>query len=213
MGRKISNRTGQRFGKLVVMSFAGKVVIGQRIRYMWRCDCDCGAKNVIIRHDSLIKHGVKSCGCALAEERQSRSRNITIDGVTMKACQWAKRYGIRTGHIYDRIRNGMTAKQAVETPVGRSGVRLTSPLHKTVTSKPMSGHSMREIDNAAEVLGRLHCSFGKASRIATNLYGQSPEDISRNQIETLVDSLEEIRKGVDVALETLKKAVCTSSGG
>lgn len=48
------NLTGHRFGKLVVLDYAGK--------YKWNCICDCGNK-VVRTGVALRSTGIKSCGC------------------------------------------------------------------------------------------------------------------------------------------------------
>ena len=50
--------TGQRFGRLTVVGYAGK----QRA-HKWRCRCDCG-KETLVRQDFLTKGRTQSCGCA-----------------------------------------------------------------------------------------------------------------------------------------------------
>lgn len=57
--------TGERFGRLVVLSFDGYREAPRsdgRRRSYWRCRCDCG-EVVAIRRDLLTGGGRKSCGC------------------------------------------------------------------------------------------------------------------------------------------------------
>lgn len=49
---------GKRFGKLVVLSLAGK---GADNRYRYLCQCDCG-NQTIVRNQSLLCKNTKSCG-------------------------------------------------------------------------------------------------------------------------------------------------------
>ena len=57
---KIKDLLGQRFGKLVVIKYAGKE---KRGRSLWLCQCDCGNQKVIpARH--LLHNDAKSCGCS-----------------------------------------------------------------------------------------------------------------------------------------------------
>lgn len=53
--------TGQRFGKLIALSFEG---VKNRRRALWLCQCDCG-KQKIITGECLkrTKDPTKSCGC------------------------------------------------------------------------------------------------------------------------------------------------------
>lgn len=51
--------TGQHFGKLIVLSFAG---INHRQNTLWLCQCDCGNRITTIGTALRAKH-IKSCGC------------------------------------------------------------------------------------------------------------------------------------------------------
>ncbi len=65
MGRKVLDITGERYGRLVALSFShtkgGKT--------LWLCLCDCGITHTVSL-SSLRKGSCKSCGCL-------RLRNIT----------------------------------------------------------------------------------------------------------------------------------------
>jgi hypothetical protein len=51
--------TGQRFGRLIVLSLAGQAKDG---RFRWLCQCDCGARTVV-RGPKLRSKRTRSCGC------------------------------------------------------------------------------------------------------------------------------------------------------
>lgn len=55
--------TGQRFGRLTVMSDAGRNKSGA---VMWRCACDCGGE-AVVRCADLRAGKQKSCGCLRAD--------------------------------------------------------------------------------------------------------------------------------------------------
>lgn len=55
----IKDLTGQRFGKLVVVSLEGRNKYG---RAMWLCKCDCG-NTTVASSNNLLRGCVKSCGC------------------------------------------------------------------------------------------------------------------------------------------------------
>lgn len=56
------NHTGQRFGRLVVLSYAGRATGGTR----WNCVCDCGTAT--ISAGGKLRGGqTKSCGCLCHE--------------------------------------------------------------------------------------------------------------------------------------------------
>ncbi len=58
------DRTGQRFGRLVVCRRAemGK----KRLSALWWCDCDCGSLTVVFSHSLSSGHS-RSCGCLRRE--------------------------------------------------------------------------------------------------------------------------------------------------
>lgn len=75
-GRPIKDLTGERFGKLLVLSryyfidqenycrrTPGKCGKG---RPLWNCQCDCGVK-CVKSSDSLLSKKTKSCGCLRSE--------------------------------------------------------------------------------------------------------------------------------------------------
>lgn len=57
--------TGQRFGRLVVISEAGRSNDGQTL---WHCLCDCG-KETTVQGRHLREGNTRSCGCLMQESR------------------------------------------------------------------------------------------------------------------------------------------------
>lgn len=65
MGKRI-DLTGQRFGHLVVLGYAGYA----HEKTQWECLCDCGKKTIV--YGQCLRNGeTKSCGCARNEWRKS----------------------------------------------------------------------------------------------------------------------------------------------
>jgi len=64
MGRPLIDITGERFGRLTVLRFAGYYSAPNcwNRTGLWECQCDCG-KEVIVRGTSLRMGRTKSCGC------------------------------------------------------------------------------------------------------------------------------------------------------
>ena len=58
-GNRFRDLTGQVFGKLTVLKFAGKNSKG---RHMWNCKCECG-KETTVQGLSLKSGHTKGCGC------------------------------------------------------------------------------------------------------------------------------------------------------
>ena len=78
--------TGRRFGRLVVIAFAGRKADGmpemthhdqreiKRLRPVWRCRCDCGDERVI-RQECLLQGHTTSCGCYQKEKMRILQRS------------------------------------------------------------------------------------------------------------------------------------------
>lgn len=63
---KIIDITGERYGRLTVLSFTGTK--DKNGRYLWKCKCDCG-NEIIVNRNVLRNKGVQSCGCLREESR------------------------------------------------------------------------------------------------------------------------------------------------
>lgn len=63
MSRKIKNRIGIRYGRLIVIKFANRTWNG---KILWLCKCNCG-KEIIVWGNNLQSGNVKSCGCLKRE--------------------------------------------------------------------------------------------------------------------------------------------------
>ena len=90
--RKKIDLTGQRFGRLLVISEYGRTKDGS---VAWLCKCNCGAE-VVVRGYSLRSGHSQSCGCLSREQTVSRS---TTHGCYHKP--WYKVYSAmmqRCGH-------------------------------------------------------------------------------------------------------------------
>jgi hypothetical protein len=57
------DETGNRYGRLTVISFAG---VSHDRKAMWECQCDCG-KKTIVRGKDLRNGRTTSCGCLVIE--------------------------------------------------------------------------------------------------------------------------------------------------
>lgn len=63
-GNRLKDITGQRFGRLLVVSRAGSTVRGKHA--VWLCRCDCGGQREVT--SSNLRRGlVTSCGCRRVE--------------------------------------------------------------------------------------------------------------------------------------------------
>lgn len=70
------DRTGERFGRLVITRF---IRVDKNWNYIWECKCDCG--NIInVRYNNLLNGSTKSCGCLKRERTIERSTKHGLSG-------------------------------------------------------------------------------------------------------------------------------------
>jgi len=70
----IKDLTGMRFGRLMVLHFAGTNKYNQAL---WLCKCDCTGKEKIIPSRNLNDGGTKSCGCFRKEKCKTHPNSKT----------------------------------------------------------------------------------------------------------------------------------------
>ena len=56
---KFKDRTGERYGRLLVLEHYGK---DRRGKHLWKCVCDCGNEKIVVG-DNLSSGKSNSCGC------------------------------------------------------------------------------------------------------------------------------------------------------
>ena len=66
---KVKERTGQAFGRLIVV---GREYLGNS-GMRWRCVCSCGNRTVV-DGCNLTKGTTRSCGCLKTEENKRRAK-------------------------------------------------------------------------------------------------------------------------------------------
>ena len=67
--------TGQRFGRLTVISKDGHIFFGAHSRVAWKCICDCGAP-YRTTGNALVRGATTSCGCYNIEKSIERFKAI-----------------------------------------------------------------------------------------------------------------------------------------
>lgn len=120
---KIKDMTGERFGRLVVLGYAGRAGKNNR----WLCLCECGVE-AVRRQDHLKSGRSSSCGCFNAEcqranfethggassEKSKRHPLYSVWAGMKKRCyspncDGYKYYGARGIGVCDRWRNDFAA--------------------------------------------------------------------------------------------------------
>lgn len=77
MGKKRIDLTGQRFGRLVVISY-NEEVSKQKKGSHWNCICDCG-NNCTINGTRLKSGKTRSCGCLMREKSSENAKKLWSD--------------------------------------------------------------------------------------------------------------------------------------
>lgn len=91
--RQRYNLTGQKFGKLTVMSYYGRRKEIKSHNNFWVCKCECG-NETIVETVSLLSGGTKSCGCLTRNDLTSKIFERLI--VLGKDDYWSKKYNCTT---------------------------------------------------------------------------------------------------------------------
>lgn len=81
---RVKSLVGQRFGKLVVESYAGLNVLKKA---QWRCRCDCGGEKTADAHN-LVHGRTTTCGCFLGP---IRSRLGVVSGSVVGTANFERR--------------------------------------------------------------------------------------------------------------------------
>ena len=162
----LKDLTGQRFGRLIVLSLAPRRVTSSgATRTMWNVRCDCGGEKAV-EAASLRSANTRSCGCL---EIENRSTSNTVHGAarqgrnTPEYKAWLQmrqrcyqptavryaRYGGRGIKVCDRWRNDFAAFLA------------------DIGAKPSPKHSVDRIDSNADYTPE-NCRWATAKEQARN---------------------------------------------
>lgn len=114
---EFNDLTGQRFGMLKVIGYAG---MDSHHNKKWLCECDCGNQKVI-RQGSLLAETTQSCGCLRHKQREGK-KNITIAGETKSAFAWSKITGISYNRVLYAFDHGgeSAARELIEKKMQES---------------------------------------------------------------------------------------------
>lgn len=197
---KITDLTGMRFGRLVVVSQNGYVKRGvNRREVLWACRCDCGAEKSF-RASYLRSGDTKSCGCLrpeiITKHGRTHTREFRIYHGMKKRClnqkhnSW-EHYGGRGIKICERWLNGADGFNGFELFLADMG------------EAPSSTHSIDRID----VNGNYEPG---------NCRWATPVDQSNNRRDTIRDrgeTLLEISNKTGINLEALRTRIKSGDTG
>ena len=113
--------SGQRFGRLLVLS--SDVFISKSKPRRWMCKCDCG-KEISIRGTSLTTGSTISCGCYNLENNKSKQnlekikpKSKLIDTGKLTFKEFCTQYGLSEKIVRTRLKKGWGVKRTLTTPV------------------------------------------------------------------------------------------------
>ena len=94
----IKDLTGQKFGRLTVLSFTGELT--DNYNALWLCQCDCGNKVIVSANKLIDDRGTKSCGCLAIESRQIAAQNNLLHLEGQKFGRLTALYRIKIDNKY-----------------------------------------------------------------------------------------------------------------
>lgn len=78
IGSRVVSLVGNKYSKLTVLD---EPPIYKNNSFYWKCKCDCGNDNVLVRGSHLTGGDIKSCGCLLHEKTGNNYDLNEIDGI------------------------------------------------------------------------------------------------------------------------------------
>ena len=143
---RFKDRTGDRHGRLIVISHAGK---DHRKKHLWLCTCDCGNSKVVVS-DNLSSGKSKSCGCLKVEflARSGNQYGLSADRESaLIKVQYShiKRRNKQLGHI--ECMPLSTFAKLIKSPCRYCGIgsskEIEDRLNESKSKKRMSDHILK----------------------------------------------------------------------
>jgi len=127
---KFIDRTGQRFGKLIVLEESGR---NNLKKVLWKCKCDCG-KETIVPSGCLVTKNTSSCGCVIPNFKHGGYKNSSYNSwkSMINRCTNPKskdyiRYGAKGISVYPAWMDYVVFKDFMGEPVGKETLDRIDP--------------------------------------------------------------------------------------
>lgn len=143
-GPKLQDLTGQRFGKLVVVSRGEDYVRPSTGRHAakWNCVCDCGASCCVI--GEALKRGLtKSCGCVRKQgPKIDNLVGLRFGKLTVISLAERKSYGSRSVVTWECLCDCGKMTRVSSQNIRQGQVKSCGCFAKEATSKRMTKHGL-----------------------------------------------------------------------
>lgn len=136
MGRRITDLTGRRFGRLIVQSLSP--VREAKGGARWVCQCDCGAA-ATVSLSNLSRGTVLSCGCLAREMTSARRRaaRVPLPSCSVEGCDKpAREYGRTLCQAHAKRRRVHGSPDVVVSEENRAKRQRASILQRFNVVKP-----------------------------------------------------------------------------
>jgi hypothetical protein len=127
---RLLDRTGERFGKLVVVSRAGRNALK---KVLWKCVCDCGKETTVVA-GSLVTGNTTSCGCIIPNFKHGGWKKSSYNTwrAMMRRCYKSQdkdypRYGGAGITVCDRWHNYVNFAADMGEPTGQETLDRIDP--------------------------------------------------------------------------------------
>lgn len=124
---------GQKFGKLLVISFNGVV----KENRTWNCICECG-NNTIVSSNKLKSGRTRSCGCGVTESRFSHGMSKSREFKTWTTIK---------GRCYNKTNKSYKDYGARGIIVCERWLKSFENFYEDMGPKPSRNHSIDRINN------------------------------------------------------------------
>ena len=127
---KLVDRTGQRFGKLVVMEQAGRNTLK---KVLWKCRCECGNEINVVA-GSLVTGNTTACGCIPKNFKHGGYKNASYNSwrAMVRRCtnpkdKDFKRYGAKGITVCQEWMDYAKFRDSMGEPVGTETLDRINP--------------------------------------------------------------------------------------
>lgn len=98
MHKNFVDLTGDKYGKLTVVSYYGKY----KGRTAWKCICDCGQEKIVVGHQ-LRSGKTSSCGCLYYTSNAKRNETHGMSGTRIYKCWYGMKQRCKRNPNYEGI--------------------------------------------------------------------------------------------------------------